>query len=164
MAVVAKGIRKLEDAILNPLVTGPFLYVLTRGPASIREPLLRQLATLLSEENIRRLVAGLKWAFALGLLRNVNRWLNSVALSNWKIKAAKDKWIWDWEIAVVTGGSSGIGAEITKALMRKGIKVAVLDIQPLPKDMDGCEYDQYAISLNANLWFQIATSSTSTVM
>lgn len=145
MAVVAKGVRKLEDAILNPLVTGPFLYALTRGPASVREPLLRQLATLLSDENIGRLVTGLKWAVALGLLRKVNRWLNSVALNNWQIKAAKDKWIWDWEIAIVTGGCSGIGAEISKGLMRKGVKVAVLDIQPLPKEMEGCEYDHFAV-------------------
>jgi NAD(P)-dependent dehydrogenase (short-subunit alcohol dehydrogenase family) len=47
--------------------------------------------------------------------------------------------VWDSEIAVVTGGSSGIGAEIVKCLVRKGVQVAVLDIQPLPKDMDGCK-------------------------
>lgn len=150
MAVVAKGIRKLEEAILNPLITGPFLYVLTRGPASIQEPLVRQLSTLLSEENIGRLVTGLKWAIALGLVRRLNRWLNSVALNNWQIKSSKAKWVWDWEIAVVTGGSSGIGAETTKALMRKGVKVAVLDIQPLPKDMEGCECIPSRLHADAN--------------
>ena len=76
---------------------------------------------------------------ALGLFQKINSWLNAVALTNWQIRPAKDKWVWDSEIAVVTGGSSGIGAEITKCLIRKRIKVAVLDIQPLPKDMDGCK-------------------------
>lgn len=139
MARVVKIIQKLEDVILNPLVTGTLFLVLTRGPTVIRKPLLSQLTSLLNEQNVRRLVVGLKWAIALGLFRKVNNWLNSVALSNWQLRPAKDKWVWDSEIAVVTGGSSGIGAEIVKGLMRKGVKVAVLDIRPLPKDMDECK-------------------------
>jgi len=139
MAFIAKSIRKLDGVILNPLVTGPLLLVLTNGPTVVREPLLSQLAALLNKQNVQRLIVGLKWTLALGLVQKINSWLNAVALTNWQVRPAKDKWVWDSESAVVTGGCSGIGAEITKCLMRKGIKVAVLDIQPLPKDMDGCK-------------------------
>lgn len=139
MTFITKSIRKLENVILNPLVTGPLLLVLTSGPTVIRRRLLSQLVVLLNEQNVKRLVVGLKWALALGLVRKINHWLNDVALTNWQIRPAKDKWVWDSEVAVVTGGSNGIGAEIVKCLMRKGVKVAVLDIQPLPKDMDECK-------------------------
>jgi NAD(P)-dependent dehydrogenase (short-subunit alcohol dehydrogenase family) len=49
------------------------------------------------------------------------------------------KWDWKREVAVVTGGCSGIGLEIVKQLMRKGVKVAVFDIQPVPKAIEGCK-------------------------
>ena len=140
MAFIAKTFRKLEDVILNPLVTGPLLLALTSGPTVIRRPLLSQLALLLNGQNVKRLVVGLKWALALGIVRKINGWLDAVAFTNWQVRPAKDKWVWESETAVVTGGSSGIGAAIVKCLMRKGIKVAVLDIQPLPTDMDGCKF------------------------
>jgi all-trans-retinol dehydrogenase (NAD+) len=139
MAFAFNSIQKLEDVILNPFVTGPLLLVLTNGPTVIREPLLSQLVALINRQNVKRLILGLKWALALGLVQKINSWLNAVALTNWQVRPAKDKWVWDSEIAVVTGGSSGIGAEIVKCLVRKGVQVAVLDIQPLPKDMDGCK-------------------------
>jgi hypothetical protein len=152
MTIIARSFRKLKDVILNPLVTGPLLLVLTSGPTVIRRPLLNQLAILLNEQNVKRVVVGLKWALALGIARKINSWLNAVALTNWQVRPPKEKWTWDSEIAVVTGGSNGIGAEIAKCLMRKGIKVAVLDIQPLPKDMEGCklcnEHDR--VMFNAN--------------
>jgi all-trans-retinol dehydrogenase (NAD+) len=137
MAFAFNSIQKLEDVILNPFVTGPLLLVLTNGPTVIREPLLSQLVALINRQNVKRLILGLKWALALGLVQKINSWLNAVALTNWQVRPAKDKWVWDSEIAVVTGGSSGIGAEIVKCLVRKGVQVAVLDIQPVPKDMDG---------------------------
>jgi hypothetical protein len=139
MAFIVNCIQKLEDVILNPFVTGPLLLVLTSGPTVIREPLLSQLVALINSQNVKRLILGMKWALALGLVQKINSWLNAVALTNWQVRPAKDKWVWDSEIAVVTGGSSGIGAEIVKCLVRKGVQVAVLDIQPLPKDMDGCK-------------------------
>lgn len=151
MAALAKTIRNLENALLNPIITGPILFILTRGPDSIREPLLRQLGVLLSDVNIARLLTGLKWAVALGIVRKLNLWLNSIALNNWQIRSSSDRWIWNQEVAVVTGGSNGIGAEIVKALKRKRVKVAVLDIQPLPKALDGCKLYPYSINFVCHL-------------
>jgi NAD(P)-dependent dehydrogenase (short-subunit alcohol dehydrogenase family) len=73
---------------------------------------------------------------ALGLLRTANRALNTMAHNSWRLTAAPG---WDWpnEIAVVTGGSSGIGKGIVERLAALGVRVAVLDIQDLPKDLQG---------------------------
>ena len=46
-------------------------------------------------------------------------------------KNDKSAWRWTSEVAVVTGGSAGIGACVVKELVSHGIKVAVLDVGPL---------------------------------
>lgn len=105
----------------------------------MREPLLRALSKFLSPENIVRLISTLKWLSIVGLVSKVNQKLNEVALNNWKWSADTKKWDWKREVAVVTGGNSGIGKDTVLALMRKGVKVAVFDITPVPKDLEGCE-------------------------
>lgn len=47
--------------------------------------------------------------------------------NNW----VNDKYDWRREIVVVTGGSDGIGGIVVRLLAERGIKVAVLDVQPL---------------------------------
>ncbi|TLD26980.1 hypothetical protein PspLS_04845 [Pyricularia sp. CBS 133598] len=63
----------------------------------------------------------------LGLFRSINNYLSRKSSNNW----ASDKYVWSKEIVVVTGGSAGIGAHIVQFLAERGIKVVVLDIQPL---------------------------------
>lgn len=41
-------------------------------------------------------------------------------------------WSFAEEVAVVTGGSGGIGSELVKKLAAAGMKVAIMDIQPPP--------------------------------
>ncbi|KAI9502240.1 hypothetical protein GGI25_001528 [Coemansia spiralis] len=41
---------------------------------------------------------------------------------------------WSSEIVVVTGGSHGVGLELTKRLLRAGAQVAILDVNPFPID------------------------------
>ncbi|KAF3008390.1 hypothetical protein E8E13_000330 [Curvularia kusanoi] len=57
-----------------------------------------------------------------------------MAQNSWRLRAGQG---WDWpnEIAVVTGGSSGIGKCIVERLSRLGLRVVVLDVQELPKDL-----------------------------
>ena len=73
----------------------------------------------------------LHWLLALALVHDINSLLNAWALDNWMFKSEKSSWDWPNEIAVVTGGSGGIGAMIVKKLLSYGVKVAVLDVQPL---------------------------------
>ncbi|PGH06674.1 hypothetical protein AJ79_06458 [Helicocarpus griseus UAMH5409] len=69
----------------------------------------------------------LKYLLAIGLVRKVNGWINNYALNH----GTSDTYVWKSEIAVVTGGSDGIGRRVTLLLAARGIKVAVLDVQPL---------------------------------
>ena len=55
-------------------------------------------------------------------------------MKNFLDKGVSNKWVndeykWNHEIALVTGGSDGIGALIVRKLAERNIKVAVLDIQ-----------------------------------
>lgn len=122
--------------MLSPTVTGALLYLLARGPAAIREPLLQRLG---SDRNASRLISALKWMFALGLGAHVNRFLNDWALNKWLWSSDKTAWVWQQEVGVVTGGSSGFGALITKRLAAKGMKIIVLDVQPLPASLHDCK-------------------------
>jgi len=47
----------------------------------------------------------------------------------------KGSWQWEKELAVVTGGSNGIGAAVVRELVSFGIRVAVLDVQPLSEEL-----------------------------
>ena len=133
-------IRKLLATPFSPSMTIPLLLALSYGPASIREPLLQTLSQYLSGENIQRLITGLKFLAVGGVLTKINARLNQWALNNWKWSADTQKWKWPREVAVVTGGCSGIGLHMVKQLQQKGVKVAVFDIQALPKELESCEW------------------------
>lgn len=117
---------------LNPVVTGALLVLLAgKGPEAAREHLHNVLAKLpYDEATIRKIIQVL---FGLGVARNVNNKLSELAQNNWRWGPAPG-WNWPQEIAIVTGGSSGIGLGITERFAQKGIKVAVLDVQDFPKD------------------------------
>ena len=97
------------------------------------------LGKVLSPANVARFITALKWTFYIGVVSKVNQALNDWATNNWQWKSEKDKWDFKREVAVVTGGCSGIGLEIVRGLMRKGVKVAVFDVQPLPKELENCK-------------------------
>jgi NAD(P)-dependent dehydrogenase (short-subunit alcohol dehydrogenase family) len=69
----------------------------------------------------------LKTLLVLGLLRWANSYLSRRVLNNW----VQDKYDWSKEIVLITGGSGGIGGKVVQLLAERGIKVVVLDIQPL---------------------------------
>ncbi|KAK3906803.1 hypothetical protein C8A05DRAFT_29350 [Staphylotrichum tortipilum] len=69
----------------------------------------------------------LKTLLVFGLLRAASGYFSHRVLNNW----VDDKYDWSREVVVITGGAGGIGGEIVKLLAERGIKVAVLDIQPL---------------------------------
>jgi hypothetical protein len=133
---MASAVRSLQSIALNPNIVGVLLFVLERGPARLREPLLAALSSRLSAVAIQRLIKVLKVLWVVGIAGKVNSKLSEWALNSWQWRSQKSKWTWSWEIAVVTGGCSGIGKEIVKNLAKAGVSVAVLDVSPLPEDLE----------------------------
>ncbi|EUC45034.1 hypothetical protein COCMIDRAFT_96648 [Bipolaris oryzae ATCC 44560] len=73
----------------------------------------------------------LKWVLSVWALFEANWTLNRWADRRWRFFTDKSVWDWKSEVAVVTGGSAGIGAYVVKKLVSHGTRVAVLDVSPL---------------------------------
>ena len=115
-----------------PVIAGSLLLILTRGPSALQAAIFRVFNTPQSQQG---LIISLKCVLALGLTNQANALLTTWARNNWQLKTGQVPWKWTEEVAVVTGGSNGMGALVVKGLAAKGLKVAVLDIQPLPEDL-----------------------------
>ncbi|KAJ4287651.1 hypothetical protein N0V90_012354 [Kalmusia sp. IMI 367209] len=127
----------VSHVALNPVVTAALLWALTKGPANVRERLLNAIPPVRRAEVLARATKALKWLLALGLAGTVNRKLNELALNAYRVNNEKKRWKWSQEVAVVTGGCSGIGLLLVKRLVLKGVKVAILDVQQLPPALQG---------------------------
>lgn len=112
----------VRSTIFNPYLTLP-LALLARYTAAGQE---------LAAERPKSAKALLAF-LAIGLLGKARGVLDRGVVNNW----TNDTYDWKKEIVVVTGGSDGIGAKVVRFLAERGIKVVVLDIQPLKFD---CEY------------------------
>jgi NAD(P)-dependent dehydrogenase (short-subunit alcohol dehydrogenase family) len=99
------------------------------------------------------IIRALKWLLTFGLLKNVNKTLNQIALNSYRLRPETARWKWDKEVAVVTGGCSGIGSLIVKRLVNKGVTVAILDIQQLPPALQGCTVESWSFREGSKLTF-----------
>ncbi|KAI5292512.1 hypothetical protein KEM52_006299 [Ascosphaera acerosa] len=105
---------RLGRTILDPKLMLP-LYLLSRYTEK------GQLLAAVKPE----LAKWLKIIAMLGVAKKVHGLLNQAMLNNF----ARDKYVWDQEIAIVTGGSDGIGAKVSRILAERGVRVAVLDVK-----------------------------------
>ncbi|KAH7117949.1 dehydrogenase/reductase SDR family member 8 precursor [Dendryphion nanum] len=127
----------IRHILLNPILTGALLWILTKGPTDAREFVLSRFTSLRDPEQLARVIKALKGAFVVGLFSTVDNALTKIALNAWRVRSQKKQWDFAQELAVVTGGCSGIGELTVKGLLDKGIKVAILDIQQLPASLQG---------------------------
>lgn len=127
----------ISHLALNPVVTASLLYLLTKGPTQVREHLVSRIASLRDPQRLATILKVLKGLLALGVLGTVNKKLNSAALNSGRWTSEKSRWNLNKEIAVVTGGCSGIGELIVRELIQRGVTVAVLDIRQLPVSLQG---------------------------
>lgn len=133
------GIASLPNLVLSPLVSGSLLLSITYRPDAVQAALAHVARFL--PPRIGRVPASfttakavLKVLVVLGAIRYVNRTLNRLAANSWRLGAGSG-WHWSDELAVVTGGASGLGRDISKKLAALGARVAILDIQEPPKEM-----------------------------
>jgi hypothetical protein len=117
-------ISLLKYTALDPRKTLP-LYLAALYTAKGRELALQRPKAL----------KWLKVLLSLGVANRAKNFLDEGVTNNWK----NDKYNWNKEIVVVTGGSDGIGAIIVQMLAERGINVVVLDIQK-PKFASECDY------------------------
>lgn len=150
---IAKALRATVSLSLNPVFSGALLAFLLRAPQHVLEQTLQR-ASLPPDYDLTAATTVFKVIFGLGLTRAINRKLSSMAANSWRWGPAPG-WNWPKEIAVVTGGCSGIGLAIVRKLRAKGIRVAILDIQPLPEELScdsaGVKYYKCDVTSSASV-------------
>jgi all-trans-retinol dehydrogenase (NAD+) len=141
----AGAIAKLGYVTLSPFFSGPLLlaacfpdtardavaFVTGRLPVDITASLPTNITPFLSYQTATLVLCAL---FARVTIAWLNRSLNTMASNAWRVGRGKG-WCWTNEIAVVTGGSSGIGKAIVERLTALGVRVAIFDVQGLPADL-----------------------------
>lgn len=137
-AAIRNSISTITHLPFEPLVTGPLLLVLLRGPDKVRNYLVSRLNTTpgLRRIEVSRFITILKILLAYGVVKYTNALLNSIALNNWRLRKAGTPWDFPNEIVVITGGASGFGKLIAEKLAVKVKKVVVLDVQDPPKEFE----------------------------
>ncbi|RMZ73830.1 dehydrogenase reductase sdr family member 8 precursor [Pyrenophora seminiperda CCB06] len=118
---------------IRPIMLRCALLALTSVIIRVAKPEFLRLGSKLdlSSNQLTTIYWYLKWALPLWAIVDLNSGLNRWAERRWIWKTDKSAWDWKHEIAVVTGGSAGIGAYVVKRLASHGIRVAVLDVNPL---------------------------------
>ncbi|RSL97581.1 hypothetical protein CEP52_010804 [Fusarium oligoseptatum] len=118
---------------LNPTLLASALAFVTYGLPHLivkvtGSDIIARWVSLFGLKTALKVLVVLAIGYALNRIRNIR------ASNNWSL-FGRGKWIWQEEIAVITGGCNGIGKAIVLALVRKGVRVAILDVADLPPDL-----------------------------
>ncbi|KAK1141463.1 hypothetical protein N8T08_009003 [Aspergillus melleus] len=129
---MAPGALRLSREGFTADVTGKFIQRTLLSPWKTVPLILLAYYTAKGKEIARnhpRSLQVLQVLASLAVLRRINAWVNRRVLNN----GTSDRYYWNREVVVLTGGSNGIGKQVAILLGHRGIKVAVLDINP-PED------------------------------
>jgi len=113
----------LQSTVLNPVLTGSLLAALKNMP---RERIFQWSQTLRIDLLSPTTIKTLKYLLIIGAARQANKVLSSLVVNNWE---RTTNWDWKNEVALVTGGAGGIGYHVAVGLARRGITVAIVDVQ-----------------------------------
>ncbi|KAK6495261.1 hypothetical protein TWF481_003289 [Arthrobotrys musiformis] len=67
-----------------------------------------------------------------GLVSNVNSYFSWKGENNW---ATDDKYDWEKEVVMITGGSGGLGEQMAIQLAEKGVTVVVIDVRDISEEL-----------------------------
>jgi NAD(P)-dependent dehydrogenase (short-subunit alcohol dehydrogenase family) len=134
---VARIIRK---TLLNEYLALPVAAAATwlAHPSSTTH--LRRLLDLAARLNINvtslplpKLARVALYLGGTGLVLSINALLNKWAANNWTPTLPGEWSRWEDEIVLITGGSSGIGAHVAQALLRRNARttIVIIDLAPL---------------------------------
>lgn len=126
-----RKIVHFPEVFLSPIVSGSLLFGFLNVSEDTRLAILRNLR-LPASIDVRVVQIALQVLLGVGVLGSINSSLSRMAMNSWRLTRASG-WDWPKEIAVITGGCSGIGYCTVERLIKRGVRVAILDIQDLPK-------------------------------
>jgi all-trans-retinol dehydrogenase (NAD+) len=141
MNFIVRSLRAISAIALEPTIPVSLLVAMKYAPTDLLDQFLDRLP-INSSAGSDIMKNALQILLALGAVRRLNQFLNSCALNNWRVLAHQG-WEWHNEIALVTGGCNGIGKAIVLGLIKKGVRVAVLDVQELPDDLKAIDSITY---------------------
>ncbi|KAK6347617.1 hypothetical protein TWF718_005456 [Orbilia javanica] len=116
------------------LLSAATLGLIKLTPPEYLSPLTEFLAkTHIDPQTLLTLVSYIaSFKLITGTLSNVNSYFSWKKENNW---ATDDKYDWEKEVVMLTGGSAGLGEQIAIQLAEKGVKVLVLDVNEVREEV-----------------------------
>jgi NAD(P)-dependent dehydrogenase (short-subunit alcohol dehydrogenase family) len=152
--------RVIRKTLLNECLTLPIAAAVTWLSRPSSAIYLRQILDFaarysinITSLNLTQLARTALYLGGTGLLISANNFLTKWAFNNFTA-SLPGEWDWEREIVVVTGGSSGLGAEVIKGLLARNplTQIIIIDFVPLrwtpPAGMLGANLHYYQADLS----------------